>query len=111
MSIGAVAKSLAKELISTKEYQMMRKKKQELYTHPQIGEHAKNYEAKQLSIMKMKSTPAKRQSLLSDLSKEYQPLMSTKEMKEYVDSIAAFQKKTFSIFQLLNTEMNKIITG
>ena len=111
MSISAVAKSLAKELISTNEYHLMKKKKQELYTHAQIGEHAKMYEAKQLNIMKMKLTPVKKKSLLLDLSKEYQSLMSTREMKEYVDSTAAFQKKTMSIFQLLNTEINKIITG
>ena len=111
MSISGIAKSLAKELIHTNEYQVMSKKKHKLYSHPQIGEHAKKYEAKQLNIMKMKISSVKRQSLLADLSKEYEYLISTSEMKEYMDSITSFQKKTLSIFQSLNTEINKLITS
>ncbi|MPW24745.1 hypothetical protein GC105_02940 [Alkalibaculum sp. M08DMB] len=111
MSISNIARSLGKELISTKEYKIMKDKKEKLFSHSKLGQHAKRYETKQLNIMNMKVPPNKKQSLLSNLTVEYKTLLSTNEMKEYLASITEFQKRTFLMFDTLHRELNKTING
>ncbi len=109
MSVKAIGKAMAKELMETKEYQLMSKKRRELRTHPKLGNLVKNYEAKQVKIANMNASPEKKQSLMTSLTKEYQGLLMTKEMKEYRNAIDEFQKKTFAIFSELNVEIGYII--
>lgn len=109
MSLKAIGKAMAKELMETKEYQLMNKKRRELYTHPKLGTLVKNYEAKQVKIVNMAASPEKKQSLMTSLTKEYQGLLMTREMKEYRNAIDGFQKKTFAVFNELNVEISKII--
>lgn len=109
MSIKAIGKAIAKELMETKEYQMMTMKRRALYEHPKLGNLVKSYEAKQVKIIKTATSAEKKQSLMTSLTKEYQALLMTKEMKEYRSTIEGFQKKTFTVFNELNEEISKII--
>mgnify|MGYP000961134241 CR=1 FL=1 len=109
MSLKAIGKAMAKELMETKEYQRMNKKRKELYTHPKLSTPVKNYEAKQVKIVNMSTSPEKKQSLMTSLAKEYQGLLVTREMKEYRNAIDEFQRKTFAVFNELNVEISKII--
>lgn len=109
MSLKVIGKAIAKELMETKEYQLMNKKRRELYAHPKLGHLVKNYESKQVKIVNMAISPEKKQSLIASLTKEYQGLLMTKEMKEYRNAIDGFQKKTFAVFNELNIEISKII--
>ena len=109
MSIKGIAKEMARQLMETKEYKGMMKRKRELYAHPKLGTPLKNYETKQIQIAKMNISPEKKQSLMSSLNKEYQTLLAANEMKDYHAAIKGFQKRTFTLFEELNMEISKAL--
>ena len=109
MSIDAIAKSLAKEIMNTREYHTMNKLKHSLYNSSKLGESIRDYESRQFEILNKKVSSAKKQAMLSNLNGEYRTLLSTDDMQKYTASINAFQRKNTTVFEQLNREIVKII--
>ncbi|MFZ7131531.1 MAG: YlbF family regulator [Eubacteriales bacterium] len=111
MSIQAIAKSLANELIKTKEYHTMISKKKRLFSHAQLGVMIKKYEEDQFKIIQSNFLPQDKQGRLTQLNKKYHSLLNTSEMREYTFALGEFQKKIITTFNTLNQEIYKIVNG
>lgn len=110
VSIQSIAKSLAAEVMKTKEYKTMMRQKSTLYNNPNFGAKAKLYEQEQLKIIQSKSSPTEKQIKMNQLQKQSSSLLHSREMMSYQQSVNEFQQKVFQIFQILNQEINKSVT-